>query len=318
MGFAIILIMICHSTLYFDNLYVKSAYNHIKQFCKIGVDIFFILSGIGLTFSIKNDNNRTNFYKKRFRRLFPAYCVVIASWAIISITLNIESMQNFIWKYSLISFFISGELAEWYVAAIAVLYILFPALYFLVNKNKKIYVLLTVLIYIISLWISLTNQSDSKLRVINEAFVVRVPAFLIGIAIGNEMQKANSYIFPIKLLGTFCFIMLIADYVWNPILARWIERVLFLPIALLLCVLVSNILDVHSSKALRIIGRYTFEIYLVHEKILLIYDNYTVRCMVGSFFSNFAAVIITIFSAIIVAKIVDRMVKLREYISYDR
>ena len=78
MGMAIIMIMLCHTTLFFEPIIIRKIYYEVKTFLKIGVDIFFLLSGLGLYYSFSRDENVGRFYLKRFYRILPTYISIIA------------------------------------------------------------------------------------------------------------------------------------------------------------------------------------------------------------------------------------------------
>ena len=63
-GIAIFLIMIFHSPLAINTYHVR----FFKVFCNIGVEMFLVLSAIGLYRSRKNDRRLWPFYRKRIER----------------------------------------------------------------------------------------------------------------------------------------------------------------------------------------------------------------------------------------------------------
>lgn len=300
MGVAILLIMFCHSTLHIEVPVVSQAYRLARQFSKIGVDLFFLLSGMGLYISFDKDNNVLRFYKKRLIRIVPQYAIVFICWGIISISLSLESTLGYIWEYSLISFYISGELVTWFVAAILLLYLLFP-LFYKLFQNGAIYVFgMCALIYGVSFCLTLFFMEGTPLRLINEAFIVRIPTFLMGMMIGKNLnteceKRRNIYIYIIANIA--CILLWIINARINSFCSRWIERVLFMPTAISMAVVLGCLLEQGGKrikKAFAFLGSITLEIYLIHEKILLVYDTYIPKCTVGSFLSNASAVIIAV------------------------
>lgn len=192
MGIAILLIMFCHSTLYIELSVVSNVYVLVKQFCKIGVDLFLLLSGLGLYFSFYNDENALRFYRKRMKKIIPQYVIIFICWGIIAVILSLESLLGYMWKYSLISFYISGELATWFIAAIMLLYLFFPLLYKLLQKGNEYAVGLCVLIYTLSFFVTFFSLEGTPERLINEAFIVRIPTFMAGIIIGKKIIEGKN------------------------------------------------------------------------------------------------------------------------------
>ncbi|MBV8883245.1 MAG: acyltransferase [Chroococcidiopsidaceae cyanobacterium CP_BM_RX_35] len=102
-----------------------------------GVHLFFILSGFGLTFSgLLKKNIRIKwieFLKKRFLRLYPSY------WIVLAIFLAIESFHyknplGALKTYFLGSIFLNVIPATWFIPIILQLYLLFPLLFYFLNK----------------------------------------------------------------------------------------------------------------------------------------------------------------------------------------
>lgn len=258
MGIAILLICICHSTLFLGQDVLK-IYDYIRNFCKIGVDIFFIMSGLGLYNSFSRDNNIWRFYKKRLTRILPTYFMVILIWAVISIVLSLESFTGFLWKYSLISFWMSGELVEWFIAAIILLYLVFPILYWLFKTYRLVVYGFWIIIYVVTFYISMTQADQSALKLINEVFVVRIPCFLVGILIGEYISDEVTHkinMNAVILCGISSIVLLYVNATVNSVCERWIERFFFLPCAFCMIVLACVLFDEIGGE--RKIGLYLY------------------------------------------------------------
>lgn len=311
MGAAILLIMLCHSTVYIDSSAPSLVYHMLKQFSKIGVDLFLLLSGLGLFHSLSNDNNIPHFYKKRFMRILPQYIVVFLCWGVIAVSLSMENPAGYVWKYSLISFYTSGELATWFVAAIILLYLLFPLFFYLLQRGEKCIFAICVVLYGLSFFLTLSSTEGSSLRLINEAFIVRIPTFLAGMIIGKRIESGYPHsqrrIYPYILGAVICIAAWLIDAGLNPFFSRWFERVLFMPTAIFIAVVLSCWFEKCGAavhKSLIFLGSITLEIYLIHEKVLSLYDTYIPKCTVGSLLSNASAVIVAILLSKLLSDIV--------------
>lgn len=98
--------------------------------------------------------------------------------------------------------------------------------------------------------------------------------------------------------GVICMVLWLVNAKINTLCGRWFERVLFMPTTICMAVVLGNFLDilgVRVKKVLSFLGSITLEIYLIHEKALLVYDTYITKCIVGSLLSNASAVIIAVF-----------------------
>ena len=201
---------------------------------------------------------------------------------------------------SLVSFFVSGEMSSWFIAAILTLYILFPLIY-RTCRSHDIYILM-LLVYAGSFVISLMATESSAVRLVNEAFIVRIPSFLLGIRLGYLIKRNQTPCFShlqICVLGGLSLILYVINAKYNPVCTRWAERLLFLPISFVMASVLTFIMDALRDdnslrKSLVFLGGITLEIYLTHEKILLLYNTYIPRCTMGSLLANCSAVVIAI------------------------
>lgn len=324
MGIAIIIIMICHSTLYIENNAVSHVYYAIRRFCKIGVDMFLFMSGMGLYFSFNNDSNIGRFYKKRVARIIPQYAIVCACWGIVAISLLQEKVIEFVWKYSLISFYVNGELAAWFVAAIILLYLIFPILFNLLRSGRKYIFGLGILIYAVSFCITYIFPAGTPMRLINEAFAVRIPTFLAGMVIGEmieseqENAKSTNNIYIYIITGVICAVLWLVNTIIDVSCCRWIERVLFMPLTICTVIVFGNVIGnfhLKTRTALSFLGSITLEIYLIHEKVLNVYDTYIPKCTAGSLISNISAVIVAILLSKCLFNIVESLKRTKGEVS---
>ena len=75
MGFAILWIFLFHSNIYIPEF--LAPFKFVKAIGYSGVDIFFLLSGLGLSFSISKNTSLVQFYKKRLKRIIPTFWVCL-------------------------------------------------------------------------------------------------------------------------------------------------------------------------------------------------------------------------------------------------
>lgn len=304
MGVAMVLIMLYHSTYRIPNAAVSGIYSHIRWLFSIGVDLFFLLSGFGLYHSMRRDPNPWHFYKKRLLRIFPTYFLFAAAWFVISLALRIETAASFLWKYTLISFFISGEATIWFISAIILLYLLFPLLYRTAERARVVLYLLSAVLYLGSFY-CMTQLGECALERIARLFAVRVPTFFAGLLLAQSACRQEDFELPplrsaLLLLG--CLILLTVNSFADLFFCRWLERVLFLPCSILLCGTVGSAL--HGLKKrkiswrfLSVLGQITLPVYLIHERVLLVYTTYSNYSAVAIFFMNIAAYVLAVFAA---------------------
>lgn len=269
MGFAIILIVLCH-TLYPETEFFLS----FQRITQVGVDIFFFLSGLGLYSSYFHNPSEFSFYKKRLKRIMPSYLFVVIIYSVFCLITSFESVTDLIYDYSLVTFLTSARLVEWYIAAILLLYFIFPLIYSL-SENERFFKISIPVIIILSLIISLLKNFPGNVKIINEIFYVRVPVFLCGVCFGKKQIKEKV---DIRVNGVFTFFVFLVSVVlcivnvrFNTINMWWVNRILFLPMSLSLLVLVSSLFGILKVGLIRklfgFFGTITLELYLIHERV---------------------------------------------------
>lgn len=179
MGFAALWILFFHEwvTLFVNNQVGVNIEGYLKRIGFCGVDIFLLLSGIGLTFAIRKGNVLTFYYRRIKRILLPFLVMAIIrcaleKWPIIEFWKNISGI-NFYTK-SIYSFL-------WFVPAILTLYLFFPWYYKLFTKTKK-----PVLFFLCSLevWLVFSLFVRETMRGDLYGFTNRIPVFLAGVLLG--------------------------------------------------------------------------------------------------------------------------------------
>ncbi len=187
MGFATLWIWYFHcGTMLFENsdglIHGIAWYIKRNGFC--GVDIFMLLSGIGLYYHFKKKeiHGVKDYFAYIKKRLYRIYCVflpvtiIIAyaqNWTFRTFVGNITTYNNF--RYNIYSYL-------WYIAAIIALYIIAPFYFFIFNKRKH-YITFTsivILLEVASLFVF-----KKYLREDLSALFNRVPVFTLGFCVGR-------------------------------------------------------------------------------------------------------------------------------------
>ena len=283
MGLAIVLIMFCHNSMVFPG-FVNNINSGLRALCDSGVNIFFFFSGYGCYYSMKMNSNVLSFYKRRAGRIIPAFLIVLVAYGIFNIFVWHVSLSDYLWSYSLISFFTDGLLYEWFIAAILALYLIFPFIFWLAEKHEKILVSLIVIIYIFTFaWMfRLFRMPFKNLATIFGIFVDRIPNFLLGVLIARKTTEGGkigrSLLWLLSILGLVsCAVSL---YVFKfSIKNYWlIMRTIYTFVAAMVIIFwvfirvktEGNRLIETVSRFLFFIGGITLEIYLLHEKLLAV------------------------------------------------
>ena len=149
-----------------------------------GVDIFFLLSGIGLSYSIVKHSTK-QFLLRRFKRL--AYPVLIAAAG--QAIMEGWSFPEYLFRASGIGLFIGKNYFLWFISAITATYLLFP-LYWRFFSRSRSKLRFTVLF--IAAWylgsVLLDGVIPSKVALL---LMPRVQPFVLGVFFGWAQQNGG-------------------------------------------------------------------------------------------------------------------------------
>lgn len=246
----------------------------LKRLGFCGVDIFFLLSSIGLTYSYSKNHQLLNFYLKRLKRLLPIFLSVGITIAIIDHWSPGEIIGNLLcynfWTKSMYSFL-------WFVPAILFFYILFPWYYkiFLTRPNKTCCLLVSL-----ELWLIVAIAFQNIIRTDLYGMINRIPIFLIGIYFGYLLQHegipvpTGSYILNITSLCLGLQLAYLCNFKELTILVPVSNCLPNFILAIALFFLLSNAFDFldakrqHQSFLLRFLefyGNMSLEFYCIQE-----------------------------------------------------
>ena len=149
-----------------------------------GVDIFFLLSGIGLSYSIVKHSTK-QFLLRRFKRL--AYPVLIA--AAVKAIMEGWSFPEYLFRASGIGFFIGKDFFLWFISAITATYLLFPLYwrFFSRSRSKLRFTALFIIAWYLGS-VLLDGVIPSKVALL---LMPRVQPFVLGVFFGWAQQNGG-------------------------------------------------------------------------------------------------------------------------------
>lgn len=276
MGIAIIWVVFYHSTI---NVASISYIYKIKKVGYGGVDVFLMLSGIGLYFGFQKCKNTITFYKRRLLRIIPTYLPVVFIFCVYYWVLGKMSFYSIIMNITTLSFWFNSENRfDWYIPSIMMLYLITPIYFYFFNRYNKYIVTFLVVFFGIFLSIILIKMPFHYLLI----FTVRIPIFFIGILIGywsdnNKFITILSFIKLIFMLVLGITLLSISlsyynDYLWSAGLWWYPFILITLPLSMLLAIFLKYIDEtkVIGLTVLTFLGTHSLEIYLFHERVLRI------------------------------------------------
>ena len=323
MGIATIFITLCHTTFSISGMGKELYSIFISRFMQCGVDIFLLVSGLGCFYSFANNPSVGDFYKKRIIRLFIPFTVYVLFHSLILLLLKNGSVADFLYNFSIVPFFISGNLSCWFIGAIIVLYAMFPLLYKLVTHSHYLTLFISGCILIIVL-IPFWRLLPDNIQIIKEIFLVRIPVFMVGIVIGDCLYNHKIRIVNHRII-IFTFIISFVLFILNVVYNKqdtWIySRALFLPISSSVVVLISNLfekikLEKRKYNSFFIFwGNISLEMYLIFERALRLTSDYLPRprAIFSLFSEQIISVIVNVLAitiAVLVSVILSRISRL--------
>lgn len=288
MGIAILWIVTFHSQYRFST----DLFKWIRKIGYGGVDIFFLLSGIGMYYSLnKSKEDILSFYKRRITRIIPAYIPILFIWFIIKINNSdiqiFNIIKQFIGNISMTGWWINlPNQFNWYVQMIMWLYFISPILYKIINILKTKFQ--AIIMIILSIVFAIPFFNSTILMAVS-----RIPIFLIGMLVVhysmngenddiNAISKKKSIIISVILsivmiLGFVVLIYWINIYDNKQLRGYgtyWWPFIMITPgLTIILSFLFNLIRKVkfckYVIKFIEIIGTSSFEIYLIH---ILLFD----------------------------------------------
>lgn len=281
MGIAILYIVLFHAEITFPFTILEK----IRATGYGGVDIFLFCSGFGIAHSLFKNPDAAEFCKRRFTKLAPTYYIFIIAFFVFKLTVNGSlSISSVIGNLTLTGWWAGlPDQFNWYVQALPLYYITAPIIFSLVNKKSNVSspVKNTVSAFVlvaISCIAGIAFFGETSLMAIS-----RLPVFIIGIFAGCHMinNQAKGTIKSSVLPFVICTVLMLAgfalmfrildignDKLWH--YGLWWYP--FIIIAPCMSVFITVLFDFLSKiklfdfliKIVGIIGKSSFEIYLIH------------------------------------------------------
>lgn len=183
----------------------------------IGVDMFLVVSGMGLYVSITKRNNVMEFYQKRIIKvIIPWLLMSIPYWIFIYILQENSDFIDFFKDLLGISFWTEGVSTTWYVEFVIILYLLYPFIYKVQNRNLTYVNFMIIIAVLINFLIYLFFPSW-YIKV--DKALTRVPVFLLGSIVGQLLFGKEKKEECKNILAIY-MIMAILAFIVSPFIKR--------------------------------------------------------------------------------------------------
>lgn len=289
-GIAVILVVLFHLTM------KRKETNLEFNLGVTGVDLFFLISGFVIYFSLTNIKTSKEFIVNRFSRLFPTYwfCVsftyvLILILSITSYKINHISVSQYLANMTMLQYYFKCKNIDgsyWTMLIELIFYIgILCVFYFKSIKNIKIIgTILTILVLILTIFSGYTYARNILLLI---PFLEFTPLFFAGILFYKIYSEKNEKLENYFLLF-MCYLSQIILFKYSVRSVGIIslkEYMLMQAIYFSLFILfVNGKLKFIISKPFLFLGKISFPLYLIHQKI----SNYFILpLLVNKFHINF-------------------------------
>ena len=283
----------------------------------VGVDMFLLLSGVGLWYSWSKTPSAKHFFKRRLLRIYPAW-VVMASLFYIPNYINTPGggyspdipnlVANILVGWS---FWRVDDLTFWFVPAIMALYIIAPAYMSLIRRYPA-YRWTPALAMVLAVMVQYyppVHQAVGHL----EIFFSRVPIFLIGVNLGAWVKERRTLDGQAMWLVVAAFVMSLAmcvefEEAWRGRFPLFIERMVYIPLTLSMVVLLAQMLrktPLAVRRALAFIGTISLELYLIHIQFVM---KYITPYKLGYCLTALTMIAVSLVLAWLLSKIISKVV----------
>ncbi len=279
MGFATFWIVAFHGTELYSDVSIPIITSILKR-GNIGVEIFLIVSAIGLYFSMDQSTRIKNFYWKRIQRVLIPYLILSSWYWIWRAIVHGEYIISFFKNYFFISFITDGVTTSWYIFLILCLYFVFPLIFKVLKKEKNlIFIIIGIDCFInLMIWYFWPNVYEYM-----EIALTRIPTFLCGCYIApmvKENKKIGRKTYIINICGIIIGALFIVMFsaLNHKDLAIMTYRYMSFFVALLLCIIIASIAKSEHKIGIVLsgVGGASLEIYLLHIFVRNILSYYTV------------------------------------------
>jgi peptidoglycan/LPS O-acetylase OafA/YrhL len=282
----------------------------------IGVEVFLIMSGIGLYFAYYRNDETKEFYKRRFVRLLVPYVLLGLPYYL---WWHLVGGNHFLLSFTNLAFPIDGLKTTWFIFAIATFYLVFPLIFKLQNRECRIagnVLNRTAVTYICcTVWfvLLLVLQKTAPTFYSNsEIWLTRFIIFMLGCWFGKYVKEGARI--PTALVwGLICsFLIYIFIFVQDVRVSTFWSRMIYIPLSfgvVFLFVFLSSLFErIRMGKVFRFFGERSLEIYMSQVMILNIYLHYFGRKKIDRW--DLVSYIIVIAAAVLLATLIHPLVKM--------
>ena len=244
----------------------------IGPFARIAfTDGFLFLSGFGLYYSFRKNEDLRKFYIKRINRVLLPYMIMGLPFFLLGLITGDISVSAFLLKLTSLYFWFLGNDGMWYISLSLALYLLFPVAYKLlfVQQKELIVVARTLLIIATCLFVcfALYNFAPHYYNML-QIGITKAPMFFIGMLVGWQSCLGRCMSWKHLLGGGILLALTFMLKRHSEVFVPYYEmsyRLLMMPMA---CLAMECLKTKRLNIALQWLGRYSLEIYVLQMLVI--------------------------------------------------
>ena len=253
------------------NIFLKGG---IINLGSVGVGLFFILSGANLYNKYKDKLDIKNFYKKRLLKLYiPLWISYILLFIImVCFNKNLLKYNKFHLLFSMLGLDLLYPafekflhiyplwiVGEWFTTVIIIIYILFPLLRYLREKNKMLTTIIICIITLINIKFKILSFENGFYSITNG-----IMYFYLGMILNDNKNKLTS---SYTIILAFFGIVMSEIFKIYDIYGFWYIFCFIFNVSLFILLYQIN----YSNILTKFICKYNYEIYLIHHRIFILF-----------------------------------------------
>lgn len=144
-----------------------------------GVDVFCLLSGFGLFYSLEKNPKLSQYYKKRVIRVYIPFLLITIPGYLFFLKISIKKSLI---KWTTLYLWVSGNDGTWFVSFIIVMYLLSPIIYKFYKSSSTKKLIVKHCIAVALMWILLWGGERAFPALIAQVGIAlyRIPIFFTG------------------------------------------------------------------------------------------------------------------------------------------
>lgn len=287
----------------------------------IGVEIFLLLSGMGLFFAFSKEEKLGPFYKRRLLRIIPTYCLVCIPYYIVrDLIITNQGILAALKHFSFYSFIKNGDVSMWFIFAILVFYLVYPILYYLFKgKRHNLVCLFALLLIVVVFFLKMQDFAPAITDNIS-LMLSRIPIFIIGCYMAPFIKKQKQIpLWMVCIWIIFAFVGRIALIKMGVgVLATRGFNVILCAALVLLCCMILNTINITGRmeivrKVLNRCGIHSLELYMTHTALRWIFKN------IGWHTSDIRAYAVVVLLSVLLSFLLHALAtKLNDLVLYKR